>query len=245
MDPGALSSPLGYGPAARGVQVPGAVEGTALSIYPPVREELARLLSQPRLHEYRLAAGGKLDGALRLYAWNLAVSAAFYESMHYLEVALRNTMDEALTRWAGTELAAADPWYRDPAVPLNPNSRKIVAAAVHRATNDGQRPELPGRVVAELGLGFWWFLLAGGYGRPLWRPCLRHAFPTARRERLHTSVDHVRMLRNRVAHHEPIHTRDLAEDYRRILDTAERVSPRLAWWIDTTSRVPAVLDQRP
>ena len=88
-----------------------------MSTYPPVRDDLERLLSQARLNEYKLAVGGKLDTALRLYARSLSASAAFFESMHYLEVALRNTMDEALTRWASTDLAATDPWYRSSAVP--------------------------------------------------------------------------------------------------------------------------------
>jgi len=215
-----------------------------VSTYPPVRDELARLLSRPRLDQYRLAVGGDLDDALRLYAWNLQVSAAFFESIHYLEVALRNVMDDTLTNWATGTLRAADPWYRSPAVALNPSSRKVVTTAINHAT-DGGRAELPGRVVAELGLGFWWSLLASGYNRTLWQPCLRHAFSGARQARLHDAVDHLRLLRNRIAHHEPVHSRDLVGDYTRILDTAERISSRLAWWIDTTSRVPALLDTRP
>lgn len=215
-----------------------------MSTYPPVRDALARLLSRPRLDRYRADTGGDLDAALALYAWNLQVSAAFFESLHYLEVALRNTIDEALTTWAATTLNAAQPWYRDPAVPLNPATRKVVATAVSHATADG-RPELPGRVLAELSLGFWWSLLAAGYNRTLWQPCLRHAFPGARQTRLHDAVDHLRLLRNRIAHHEPVYPRDLAADYTRLLDTAERITPRLAWWIDTTSRVPALLITRP
>ncbi|MGC9667099.1 hypothetical protein ACNTMW_11155 [Planosporangium sp. 12N6] len=103
----------------------------------------------------------------------------------------------------------------------------------------------PGRVVAELSLGFWWSLLAENYNRTIWQPCLRQAFPNARRGMLYASIDDVRRLRNRIAHHEPIHGRDLPSDYRTLLDTAEHVSPRLPWWIDTTSRVPTVLMKRP
>ena len=216
-----------------------------MSIYPPVRDELARLLSQPRLAEYKQASGGKLDAALRLYTWNLDVSSAFFESIHCFEVALRNTMDHALDRWASSDLGAVDPWYRSQTVPLTDPARKTVRTAVGRATDGGRRPELPGRVVAELGLGFWWSLLAPGYGRTLWLSCLRQAFPTARQQRLHGAVNDVRLLRNRIAHHEPIHPRPLERDYENLLATAEQVSPRLAWWIDTTSRVPQVLAQRP
>jgi len=53
------------------------------------------------------------------------------------------------------------------------------------------------------------------------------------------------LLRNRIADHEPVHTWDLTGDYTRIRDTTERINPRLAWWIDTSNRVPSFLDSRP
>lgn len=215
-----------------------------MSIYPPVRDDLARLLSQPRLDEYKKAVGGKLEPALQLYAWNLEVSAALYESLHYFEVAFRNTIDAALTAWAASLPGPSAPWYRHPGVPLHRASQKVVREAIGRTTYGG-RPELGGRVVAELSLGFWGGLLSNRYNRSLWAPCLRTAFPTSRRNTLHDAVDELRRLRNRIAHHEPVHGRDLVEDYRILLDTAERVSPRLPWWIDTTSRVPAVLYRKP
>ena len=216
-----------------------------MSIYPPVRSDLALLLSQPRLDEYKRAAGGLLTPALELYAWNLTTSAAFFESIHYFEVALRNVMHEALTSWCAG-LGATHQWYRDPVVvPLSPGSQTQIRQAVQRATSGG-RPETPGRVVAELSLGFWWSLLASGYNRTLWQTCLSDAFVSGtRRERLHDSVNHIRLLRNRIAHHEPIHTRPLVDDYTKLLQVAERISPHLAWWIDTSSRVPAVLAGRP
>jgi len=64
---------------------------------------------------------------------------------------------------------------------------------------------------------------------PLWQPCLRHPSPGARQARLHDAVDHLRLLRNQIAHHEPVHTRDLTGDYTRIRDTTERINPRLTW----------------
>lgn len=217
-----------------------------MSIYPPVRHELTHLLSQPRLAKYKQAVpGGKLDAALELYAWNLAIGGAFFESIHYFEIGLRNRMDGALTTWAASTLLLPDPWYRSPALPLTAETRKHVRIAIKRATDGGARPELPGGVVAELSLGFWWSLLANEYNRILWQPCLSAAFVNSRRQKLHDSLDHLRVLRNRIAHHEPVHSRRLAEDYSTLLNTAERISPRLAWWIDTTSRVPLVLSQRP
>lgn len=222
-----------------------------MSSYPPVRDEVARLLSKPRLNAYKAAVShGRLEPALELYAWNLAIGSAFFESIHYLEVALRNTIDGSLTAWtaattAGGPVLAPTPWYRSAPSLLSAESQQKVAYAIKCATEKGSRPEVHGRVVAELSFGFWWSLLADSYSRSLWQPCLRSAFPNARRGRLHADLDDVRKLRNRIAHHEPIHHRCLGDDYNKLLATAERISPRLPWWIDTTSRVPAVLAQRP
>ena len=183
-----------------------------MSIYPPVRDDLARLLSKPRLDQYRSPVAGDLDEALALYAWNLQASSAFFESIHYFEVALRNTLDQALQQWAES-MGAECPWYYAADVPLSDRSRSTVRKAVGHATHSGQRPELHGRVVAELGLGFWGGLLGQSYARSLWQPCLRHAFPTSRVTRLHAEIDQIRLLRNRIAHHEPIHHRDLRLEY--------------------------------
>jgi hypothetical protein len=220
-----------------------------VSIYLPVRDEMVRHLSQPRLNRYKSEVGGDLQLALKLYAWNLRISAAFLESIHYFEVALRNMVDRKLTSWAadlsGTSTGIS--WYSNPVVPLSDKSQGKVKIAIKSATNDGKQPEVHDKVIAELSLGFWWSLLAESYNDTLWSPCLRYAFASGsiRRQRLHDAVDDIRKLRNRIAHHEPIFGNDLVETYRNLLDTAERLSPRLAWWIDATSRVGEVLDDRP
>lgn len=238
---------------------------------PDVITDVQQLLSTPRLAPYRQATGGDLADALTLYTLNVQISAAFYESLHYFEVGLRNRLDQQLTAWAATldpappasagsrdstqapggrrdaalgpTPAGELPWYRHPQVPLSLNARRKVMTAIRAATRDG-REELPGRVVAELTFGFWWSLLAEEYNRSLWQPCLREAFTQVRRQRLHSAIDDLRQLRNRIAHHEPIHSRDLHSDYTQLLDTAGRVTPRLHWLIDKTSRVPALLPAR-
>lgn len=243
-------------------------------VAPDALTDVQELLSAPRLAPYRQATGGDLADALTLYTLNVQLSAAFYESLHYFEVGLRNRLDQQLSAWASALDAVSDasvasastrdstaaaggrrdialgptptgelPWYRNPQVPLSLNARRRVMTAIRAATRDG-RQELPGRVVAELSFGFWWSLLAEEYNRTLWQPCLQHAFTQVRRQRLHTVVDELRQLRNRIAHHEPVHGRDLHRDYAQLLDTAGRISPRLHWLIDTTSRVPALLPAR-
>ncbi len=211
----------------------------------PHQLEIRSRLSAPRLARYERSSGGDVDAALDLYLWNARVSAAFFESLHLLEVGLRNTMHDELQNWVvqQSSSAAGLPWYVDPFVPLTRRARDKIAEARGRVRADG-RAELPGRVVAELSFGFWWSLLAEHYNRHLWSPCLRFAFPGARRARLHGDLGTLLRLRNRIAHHEPVYGRDLAHDWQRLVDTTVRISPVYADWVRESSRVPAVLADR-
>src|SRR5918992_4091731 len=106
----------------------------------------------------------------------------------------------------------------------------------------------PGRIVAQLNLGFWRSLLTSRYEQSLWTPALRHAFPDLRPQRRRDVGDRVtrlHLLRNRLTHHEPIHRRDLAADYADLLFVVGGICPRTRAWIDQTSTVELVLAQRP
>lgn len=208
---------------------------------PRSRWTIEDLLSRPRLHPYLTASAGDPAAALRLYGWNSEISGAFYESLHYVEIGLRNAMDRQLARWAA-QAGATQPWYVDSVVRLTPPTRRKIAAARQNATRGGQ-PEIHGKVIAELTFGFWWSLLAAEYNRRLWQPCLRAAFDgSVRRAYLHAELNDLRLLRNRIAHHEPIHRRDLSGAYKRLLDVADRISPVLLVRIESTSRVPSLLE---
>ncbi|WP_248580055.1 hypothetical protein [Nocardioides sp. InS609-2] len=188
---------------------------------------------------------GSWEDALHLYDWNVHVGAAFFEDLHYLEVGLRNAMDLELEAWA-SQLGCSDPWYSSRQIPLNPRSRRAARDAQQRATDDGQVREVHGKVIAELSFGFWWSLLADRYNRTLWAPCLKNAFDgPVRRQKLHESLDELRRLRNRIAHHEPLHARNLHGDHQLLLDTASRVAAPLRQHIESVSRVTDTLGDRP
>lgn len=107
---------------------------------------------------------------------------------------------------------------------------------------------MPGRLVAERSFGFWRYLLAKQHEHTLWTPTLRDAFPLLRPSRRHDVFDplsRLNTLRNRIAHHEPIHRRRLVDDRRDILVVASAICPETAGWIDRTSRVGATLALRP
>lgn len=219
-----------------------------MSIYVPVKDSMIQLLSVPRLATYKTACNGDMKAALELYRWNLDTSMAFFESIHYFEVALRNVIDPALQKAA---LDGSRSWFDDaPQVPrpanspLTSKSQGKIKQAKNRILGAGHT-ESHGHIVAELELGFWWTLLSDEYNRSLWQPTLQNVFPLARRERLHSAIDRIRVLRNRIAHHEPLIHHNLVDDYNRLLKTASYIEPHLPWWIDSTSRLPMCLSRKP
>jgi hypothetical protein len=142
-------------------------------VQPAELATLERRVSVERLGPYRQASGGDLATAVALYEWNAAVSAALGTTLGHLEVLLRNTLHDELTAWS-TRQFSEPRWYLNPTGFLFGEAIDDIAKARARATRDG-RLETPGRVVAELNLGFWRFLLSRRYDRGLWHPCLHRA----------------------------------------------------------------------
>lgn len=209
---------------------------------PAVAAALAQSLSEQRLRPYRAAAGGGgLPAALRLYRWNSAVSAAFFEVLGAVEVTVRNALDAEL---AG--LAVGGPWWRRPWWDIEPGRARDLAAAVARSAGSRDRDAA---VLARLSFGWWTDLLAPRQDELLWGPALRHAFPglTDGRGRadVHEPLSRLGGLRNAVAHHEPVVGRDLAALHDDAMVVLAAVCPVTRSWAERTSRVPGVLEQDP
>lgn len=197
----------------------------------PDSGRISSALSLERLAPYLAESKNDSAAAVELYAWNMTISGAFYEALGLVEVVMRNAMSARLSDLHGSR---SDHWYDDPQARLSVAARDDIAAARRRLHRLG-RGESPGRVIAELNFGFWRYLLARRYEATLWTPALRHAFPNlAPRSRttVYRSVSELHLLRNRIAHHEPIHRRNL------MLDALNMY--RLLDWIDTDVRVWAV-----
>jgi hypothetical protein len=210
-----------------------------VSCQPP--EWSARIFATPRLDRYQQAARAYGAHAFDLYRWNLQVSEAFYPALSCLEVSFRNALHKQLCDKYGQ-----DYWWD--VAPLDSHDAAKVRQAIDGLRNR-QRISTPSAddVVAELSLGFWVSLVSRRYDRRLWVPTLHRAFPgyRGRRERLHDNLDSVRMFRNRVMHHEPVHHRDLAADHRKIYRLLGYIEPQAVSWLEEFDRVPAVLKTRP
>jgi hypothetical protein len=102
------------------------------------------------------------------------------------------------------------------------------------------------RVVAELSFGFWVRLLRPRFQMTLWGPALHKAFPpSTKRSTVGGLADRLLAMRNRIAHHEPIHDSSLTARYADLLLLAKWLSPDLEAWIKHHSRVDSLLADRP
>ncbi len=215
---------------------------------------IADRLSLDRLASYLRATGGNVDSAIELYDWNTQVGAALYEDLGRLEVIFRNTVDTALVAY-GQSRGWSQDWYRRRKLfPGKAGNRAWddVAAARRRATRRG-RAETHGRVVAELSFGFWRFLCTPNYLTSLWVPVLAAAFPchpdAGDPRRVRAAVDdriqRLHFLRNRIAHHEPIHHRNLGHDHDALLDVVDWICADSHQWVKSVTRTPSVINDRP
>ncbi len=190
---------------------------------------IRRTLSEERFGPYLRRAGGDPAHAVQFYEWNTALSESLYGLLQGLEVALRNSMHGVLTAAFQTEF-----WF-DTVGLLHPQQEAVAKARRRLAAE--KRAITAGKLVAELSFGFWTGLTGHAYAQRLWIPHLHRAFPNARlgHKRAHERLDAIRLLRNRIAHHEPVLDRDLANDVRDIGDTIAWICPVTAQWVLQTN----------
>jgi len=210
-------------------------------------------LSAPRFNTYLAEAGGDRQRALDLYEWNAAMAAAVLHDLAHLDVAIRNTYDAALVaRQTGPLHWTEDPLAYFPVMMRRANNgqrydenerpREQLAAARRSAG----RGAPTGKVIAELMFGFWRYLTIAGRANTLWMPYLRHCFVAGTsRPAIDNPMGRLHMLRNRVAHHEPLLIQNLTGRRGDILTLLGYISVDLRTYADTHSSWAHIEAQRP
>ncbi|MBX9571247.1 MAG: hypothetical protein K2X77_20290 [Candidatus Obscuribacterales bacterium] len=175
-----------------------------------------------------------------MYLWNIALSESLYGPIHHAEVTFRNALYQQMLNKHGAN------WFDS--LTLAPHMDLMLNEAKDSLAREG-KPITDPRLVAELNFGFWLSLLAKRFETSLWIPCLRHALPARPRHILrndvYQSLNKIRLLRNRIAHHEPIFERRLADDYGGILELVGWICADTARWIDQNNRFRQVIGNRP
>ena len=160
------------------------------------------------------AGQARIRRALKLYMWNAEAAGAFLLPLHLCEVAVRNAVADAIAAQYGSHW----PWVTgfqnsllSPSTGYSP--RGDLAKARYGTTSTG-------KVIPEVKFVFWQRLFTSRYDNAIWNHQLMAVLPGANaadgvpavRTRVFHDLDRIRLLRNRIAHHEPIIARNLAAD---------------------------------
>lgn len=201
------------------------------------KKEITGALSFERFSRYLDWAGGDEIAALELYTLNTQLSEALYTPLQMLEVSLRNRIHSVMTE------AHHANWFDDEGVLLIPSQIEQLRKARVDLREDGKEP-IPSRVVAALTFSFWTSMLSPKY-EDLWQKRLNRIARTPegkglKRKKLTGSLTPIRVLRNRIAHHEPIIHWNLPKHYAAMVEITEWLSPPAAAWCRTYSRFEGV-----
>jgi hypothetical protein len=211
------------------------------------RSEIAAILtaiSPDRFNTYVTASGHNQERALKLYIWNARLGEAFHMPIQAAEVALRNSINLALSN-----VYTSNWWDCKNLFDLLDEERIGDLTTVLRRIRNRGLELYTGQVVAGLSFGFWVGILDGRYNPPIWGGQLRKAFPSFPKERsrksLYTTVRDIATLRNRISHHEPLIGRDSLADFSNLMALLGWICPQKAVWIKPHCRVPQIVRERP
>ncbi|MFT4187545.1 MAG: hypothetical protein QM621_03095 [Aeromicrobium sp.] len=177
----------------------------------------------------------------------MTASAAILKTTGMVEVIVRNAMDRALQDLERKRSWSS--WLID--APLDRRGLDDLRTARDRATRFGRHSASHGKVVAELTLGFWRYLAASRYLTSLWTPALHRAFPggpsdkLTRQRHVDRHLKNLLLVRNRAAHGEPIHRRDLLKDQASAISLATWVDATAGRWVADLSPVQHVMARKP
>ena len=167
---------------------------------------------------------------------------------HFAEVTTRNAVSEALDllygpRWPW-ELTFERSLPRTGGPGFVPRQELVSVRRKHSTT---------GKVIADLKFVFWQTMFTARHQTRIWDPHIKRLFPNAPasmtpaqlRQRIGGDLEVIRILRNRVAHHEPIYSRNLADDIDRILALIELRSAETSTWVRAMEDASPLLADRP
>lgn len=212
-------------------------------------QTIRHALTAARMSTYEAATAvvPPLAGALALYAWNAKVSAALMAPLHICEVVVRNAVADALVAVYGPDW----PWQQVFIVSLPNPSRGYSPRGDLLKVRSGETST--GKVIPELKFAFWQALFTSRFDDRIWQLHLRAVMPcldpdktiAQLRGSLYAELDQLRRLRNRIAHHEPIFTRNLADDFQKIRQLIALRCPITSDWMTRNQHAVDLIADKP
>jgi hypothetical protein len=207
-------------------------------------------LSSSRMGTYEAATStiGQNDPkALELYAWNAQVSGAFLVPLHICEVVVRNAVSEALEAIYGQRW----PWVQSFERSLSDSG---VGYSPRKDLQNARRNiQTTGKLIPELKFVFWQKMFTSRHDVRIWDHHLLAVMPNlgqskpinVLRQEVYQDLERIRILRNRIAHHEPIFTRNLTDDFLKIVNLVEFRCQLTADWMVNKQHASAIINARP
>ena len=205
------------------------------------------VLSPPRFATYLREVAGDRHKALELYIWNTEVSASLFVLLQFCELSVRNAAVEAIEAEFGAN------WHLNRGFVYSLSAAKGRYQPRRDLTSCAAALPTAGKVVAELKFAFWQYLFVKSHDARLWTKHFAQIFPgyytalsiDAARAQVYADLEAIRRLRNRIAHHEPIFSRNLSDDKDRIIRLVTWRRPAAAAWLAGFETATYLLANRP
>jgi hypothetical protein len=202
--------------------------------------------------------GKSLAERLELHQWDAQLSAAIMPALASFEIVFRNRVHRLVGEFLGQNDWMVSPQaYRS----LGSKEQKSIGDAVASAQNHLARSSTQelrdDHVIAASSLSLWTKIVSTYYRNSIWDSRGRShrlgaLFPNAAADlpalgQIHEELKEIRLLRNRVAHHESIAKRPdlLAKNHERIHRYLQWMSPDVAMLVALADTLPDVLDRGP
>jgi hypothetical protein len=209
---------------------------------------IPHILSEPRFATYLQHCNNDRICALQLYQWNLELSAAFVIPLHLLEVSIRNAAVECV------EAVHTSNWpWNQGFIRRLPNPKNGYSPTRDLENVAKMKNPTMGKVVAELKFVFWEKMFTSRHDKRLWNAHINAVFPNVPaaskpshiRAQIYNDVSVIRNLRNRIAHHEPIFSRNNHDDYEKIYKLIRWRNVITADWMQSIQTVTQLISERP
>jgi hypothetical protein len=197
-------------------------------------------LSSPRIFYYSSVTDGDVDKALEMYEKEIELSFYFLRDISHFEILLRNSYDKVLKEKYNSN------WLLDENSPV---SKKLFSNSgkdanlynrqkIEEAKIKSRKSSNHDKILAELTLGFWSRLTDNIHEHSLWSKYLHYAYPKGtNRKEIHKSLEHIRIIRNRIAHNEPIRNYNILEESHNLFALAKSLNFDAGTYIEDTSKI--------
>lgn len=209
---------------------------------------VAEALSETRLKTFQDYYGQPycINSAMSLYGWNGQISSAFMLPLHICEVIVRNAVHQVLTKVYGERW----PWSQafERSLPANGRyspRRDLISAR--------QRQTTTGKVIPELKFVFWQKMFTSRHKQRLWDNEILNIFPNGTGQltpdqllsEIYNSLESIRLIRNRIAHHEHLINRNLSNDYSKIVRLISYRCADSIIWLHSIEQLSPLLATKP